>query len=303
MKKTRACLVIAAILAAIAVGVIGAKDKPTGSPATADGERKEDTAAINKLMHDFTAAFEKGDAVAAAACLTSGAELIPENGDSIRGRDAIQKAFNSHFASNPRVKITLDVESLRFTSKDTAIEEGTIKTTTEKTGPSTNHYSVLLVREDGKWLLGYVKEWPDENADLEDLDWLIGSWTAKRSDAEINTTYEWFGNKSFIKAQITIREKTKSFTAMQLIGTDPNTGGLRTWTFEYDGGFGEGTISRDGKKWVFETATALTDGSVLEANNILIQLDKNSFTWQPVNLAVDGEQFGDLRPVKVTRVK
>ncbi len=88
-----------------------------------------------------------------------------------------------------------------------------------------------------------------------------------------------------------------------MIGTDPNTGELRTWTFEFDGGFGEGTCTRDGKKWVFETATALSDGSVLEAMNILVQIDQDTFTWQPVNLTVDGEQFGNLPPVKVTRVK
>ena len=302
MKRTRAVIVCAAACAAVAVGILWAKDKPSGSPANNATERKEDISAINKVMQEFTAAFEKGDANAAAAYLTSGAELIPNEGDTIRGRDAIQKAFTAHFANNPRVKVTLDDQTVRFTSRDTAIEEGSIKTVSEK-GTANNRYSVLLVREDGKWLLGFIKEWPDERAELKDLDWLIGSWNAKRSDAEISTTYEWFGNKTFIKAQFTIRAKDKSFTGMQLIGTDPDTGGLRTWTFEYDGGFGEGTLARDGKKWVFEMATALPDGSVLEANNVLIQVDKNTFTWQPVNLTVDGEQFGDLPPVKVTRVK
>src|SRR5262249_21687229 len=233
---------------------------------------------------------------------TTGAELIPDTGEPIRGRGAIQKAFTEHFAKNPRVKVTLEVESIRFTSRDTAIEEGNIKVTPAKGEESNNRYSVLLVREDGKWLLGFIKEWPDEDADLKDLDWLIGTWTAKRQDAEVRTTYEWFGNKSFIKAQFTVRAKDKTITAMQMIGIEPTTGDLRTWTFENDGGFGEGKCTRDGKKWVFETTTVLADGSVLEAQNILIQVDKNTMTWQPTNLTVDGEQFGNLPPVKVTRV-
>jgi len=126
---------------------------------------------------------------------------------------------------------------------------------------------------------------------------------AKRDDAEVQTTYEWFGSKSFIKAQFTVRAKDKTLSGMQIIGTDPDSGDLRTWTFEAEGGFGEGTCTRDGNKWVFEMSTTLSDGSVLEATNILVEVDKNTFTWQPVNLAVDGEQYGELAPVKVTRVK
>jgi hypothetical protein len=90
---------------------------------------------------------------------------------------------------------------------------------------------------------------------------------------------------------------------MQMIGEDPVTGDLRSWIFENDGGFGEGTITKDGKKWVFESTTQLTDGSVLQATNILVQVNKDTFTWQPSNLTVDGEQYGNLPPVKVVRVK
>jgi hypothetical protein len=34
-----------------------------------------------------------------------------------------------------------------------------------------------------------------------------------------------------------------------------------------------------------------------------VQVDADTFTWQPVNLAIDGEQVKDLAPVKVRRVK
>ena len=302
MKRTCALLAIVGALAILTVGFMSAKDKPADKNGDANSDRQADKEAIQQTMKGFTAAFEKGDASAAAGFLTSGAELIPESAEPIRGRDAVEKALKEHFAKNPRVKVTLEVEAVRFTSKDTAIEEGTIKVVPEKGDASNNRYSVLLVREDGKWLLGYIKEWPDDNADLKDLDWLIGTWTAKRGDAEVRTTYEWFGNKSFIKAQFTVREKDKTITGMQMIGVDPSSGDLRTWTFENDGGFGEGKCTRDGKKWVFETLTTLADGGVLEAQNILIQVDKNTLTWQPTNLTVDGEQFGNLPPVKVTRL-
>jgi uncharacterized protein (TIGR02246 family) len=307
MKRVYALLAVAVAVTTMAAGLMLAQDKPKNKvpapPADNTTERKDDVAAIDKAMQVFTDAFEKGDADAAAACLTSGAELIPQNGNTIRGRDAIRKAFAEYFPKNPRVKVTLDVESTRFTSRDTAIREGQIKVVPKEGETIYNRYSVLLVREDGKWLLGFIKEWPDETADLRDLEWLIGSWTANRADADVRTNYEWFGDKSFIRAQFTIRTKEKTISGMQMIGEDPVTGELRTWIFENDGGFGEGTITKDGKKWIFETTTQLTDGSVLETTNILVQVNKDTFTWQPSNLTVDGEQYGDLPPVKVVRVK
>jgi uncharacterized protein (TIGR02246 family) len=295
--RRRICVVLASgLLALLAVGFLTAQDK-------AEGTHAADRAAIRKTMQSFAEAFQKGDAATAAAYLTSGAELIPDEGPPVRGRDSIQRAFTDHFSKKPRTKIRLDVESVRFPSRDTAVEEGEMKVATEKGETTTNRYHALYVREDGKWLLAVIREWPSEQAALKDLDWVIGSWSAKTPEAEVQTTYDWFGNKSFIRAQFTFRQKDKTFTGMQMIGTDPKTGELRTWTFEFDGGFGEGTCTRDGNKWLFETTTALSDGSVLTASNILVQVNPDTFTWQPVNLTVDGEQIKDQTPVKVTRLK
>ncbi|HEV3145778.1 MAG TPA: SgcJ/EcaC family oxidoreductase [Gemmataceae bacterium] len=307
MNRVYVSLAVVVALTMILGGLMLAQDKAKNrnqdKPPEVATDRKDDEAAIGKAINGFAEAFEKGDADAAAAYLTSGAELIPDNGQTIRGREAIRKAFAEHFPKNPKVKVTLDEASVRFTSRDTAIQEGQIKVVPKEGETTYNRYSILVVREDGKWLLGFIKEWPDETADLRDLDWLIGTWTANRTDADVRTTYEWFGDKSFIKAQFHIRTKDKTYTGMQMIGEDPVTGDLRTWIFENDGGFGEGTITKDGRKWIFETTTAMTDGSVLETTNILVQVNKDTFTWQPSNLTVDGEQFGDLPPVKVMRVK
>ena len=276
-------------------------------PSKADepDSRIADRAAIRKMMDGFTAAFQKGDAAAAAAYLTAGAELTPEGATSVRGRENIQTTFASHFAKSERPQMSLDVQSLDFPSRDTAIEEGVITTTT--TGPdgdsTKNQYQILYVREDGEWYLAAMHEQAIEKPELEDLAWLIGTWSAKRPEAEIQTTYEWFGNKTFILARFTAREKNVTVTGMQLIGTDPSTNELRTWTFEVDGGFGEGTCVRDGKQWIFETQTTLTDSRIMLASNILARIDQNSFTWQPVNLNVDGEEIGNLPPVKVVRVE
>jgi uncharacterized protein (TIGR02246 family) len=272
--------------------------------AKADAEetdRAADRAAIHEVRRSFAAAFHKGDAAAAAAFLTSGAELIPDEGRPVHGRDKIQKAFADYFAKRSKMKISLDSESLRFLSENMAVEEGQMHVTPEKGPAETNRYNILYARENGKWLLAAIREWDSEEAKLRDLDWLIGKWSTK--DGEVESVYEWLGNKTFIRAQFSIRAKDRTFSAMQIIGTDPHSGELRTWTFERNGGVGEGTCTREGKKWLFEGSTSMPDGGILTAQNILVQVDKDTFTWQPVNLNVNGEEIKDMPPVKVTRVK
>lgn len=278
-------------------------------PKAADAEpdpRAADRAAIRKTMQSFAEAFQKSDAPAAAAFMSAGAELISVEGVAVRGREAIQQAYVNHFAKTARPKISLQVTSLEFPSRDTAMEEGLMtisKGGADADDSATNHYNILYVREDGKWYLASVRESAAEKSPLQELEWLIGTWAAKGKESEAQTTYEWFGNKAFIRAQFSIREKDSTVTGMQLIGLDPETNSLRTWTFEVDGGFGEGTCTRDGNKWVFETTTSMTDRRIMAASNILIHVDKNTFTWQPVNLTIDGESIANLPPVKVVRVE
>ena len=88
-----------------------------------------------------------------------------------------------------------------------------------------------------------------------------------------------------------------------MIGLDPTTDEIRTWTFEADGGYGEGTCTRDGDKWLFASSATLADGRAMTATNILTPIDRDTFVWQPTNLTIDDEPVGNLPPVRVTRVK
>lgn len=271
-------------------------------PAKAD-DRQADREAIRKMFADFRGAFQRKDAAAAVGLMTNEAEIIPDEGQPLKGREAIQKAYATHFAVTAKPAIVVNSESLRFTGRDAALEDGHMTVTREGESPETHRYHILYVREDGKWLISLIKEWPAETNDLDDLAWLIGTWKAKQGEAEIHNTYEWFGNKAFIKATIGVHGKRGSFTAMQIIGADPTTGELRTWTFEHDGGLGEGSVVHDGPRWVFENRAVLAGQGILETTNILVPVDRDTITWQPINLTINGEPIGNLAPMKLTRVK
>src|SRR5436309_1601212 len=99
MKTTWTVLVAVAALVAVA-GIMVAKDEKPAAAAEkkADAkvepaERKEDAAAVRQAVESFAEAFQKGDAAACAALLTSGAELIPGDLEPMRGKDVIQKSL------------------------------------------------------------------------------------------------------------------------------------------------------------------------------------------------------------------
>jgi uncharacterized protein (TIGR02246 family) len=314
MKKT-ACLVIAgSVIAVVAIGhlsIIRAGSVSDGQqPAekSAGGksgkENAADTAAVKKAGQSFLKAYLAGDAKKMAAHWTENGEYFADDGTTIRGRAEIEKAYADLFEKkDAHTEAEIEVTSIRFPSKDTAIEEGYFKMRSGKDVPKSSKYTVLHVREGGKWLMAVVREWPSEGITLRDLDWLIGTWEAKRDDTEIRTAYEWWGDKAFLRVTITLKQKDRMRKGFQMIAQDRSTGQLRSWTFDADGAFAEATWARDGKKWVLDSAGVLEDGSVLAATNILTRIDNDSFTFQSVNRSVDGDDVSDIPPVRVIRVK
>ncbi len=310
----RALLCIGFLGLALGIAALGlrfgrearAQEGAAGGPkAVAKGKSQDvDRDAVTKTVQSFTAAFEKGDAKALAAHWTENGEYVADDGTTIRGRAAIEKAYAGILAKRKGpAKVQIEVDSIRFPSKDTAIEEGHFKVSVGKSQGVTNKYSVLHVRENGKWLMALVREWPSEGVSLRDLDWLIGTWSAKREDVEVLTKYEWWGGKNFIRMEITIKGNKKTTTGVQMIGKDASTGEIRSWTFDPDGSFSSANWSRDGKKWVLDSAAVMTTGEIHTATNILLPVDENTFTFQSVRRAVGDTELPDIGPVRVTRVK
>ena len=282
-------------------------EKPLAVKASADGEkpkRPDDDAAVRKATADFTQAVEKGDAKAVAAAWTEEGEYIGEDGTTLRGRAPIEAAYAKQFAKKKNTKVEFNIESVRFPSKDTAIEEGYAKSRKgESEQPTCSRYSLLYAREGGKWQIAVMREWPDEGVALRDLDWLIGAWEAKNDETEVRTTYSWDANKNSIRCQIAIKSKGRTVNAIQILLKDPRTGQLRSWIFDDDGSFGDGAWTADGKRWQIAATGVQSDGGELTATNLMTPVDKDTFIWQSTERTVDGEDLPNIPPIKVTRVK
>src|SRR5262249_10945524 len=125
--------------------------RPKGNP--------QDEAALAKGAEAFVEAFHKGDAKAVAAHWTPDGDYVLQTGKEIKGREAIEKAFQSFFADNPGVKLLVESASLRFITPEVAIEDGTTSVFAPDGGaPSRARYAIVHVKKDGRWYLSSVRD-------------------------------------------------------------------------------------------------------------------------------------------------
>jgi uncharacterized protein (TIGR02246 family) len=271
----------------------------------ADAGREGDADAIRATARNYAAAFNKHDAKTIADQWTELGECADADGSVIRGRDNIEQAFAEFFKANPNAKIEVLVGSVRFPAPDLAIEEGVLRQiNTVKDLPSSTLYSATHVRVGGKWQTAVSREWGAGLDRLEDLDWLVGNWTATIKDKSVTMNFSRDGQKPFILGRFTRKAGDKAEqTGTFRVGLDPQTGGLRSWHFDEDGGHGQAFWIRDGNKWVLDCAGVMGDGAETASVNILGRLNNDEFTWQSIDRVLGGQPLPDTTPIKLTRTK
>jgi uncharacterized protein (TIGR02246 family) len=292
------------VLLVLGVGFITAQDKTAKDP-----KREADKQAIEKLTREMIQAFDNRDAAAIAANWTAEGEFIRNDGEPIRGRAEVQKGYAEFFKTlKGKPKLEIEVDGLRFPSADTAVSEVTLRLKNDEGEEVASSWrNTFLVREDGKWKVAIVQEWDRDiglDVGLKELEWLIGSWKAVSKDRDVAIVYEWDENKAFIRGKYTVKEGAKVIeSGMQMIGKDNAGGAIRSWVFQSDGGFGGGVWTREGKKWSVDVYGVTANGNELTATSIYVRIDPNTFTWQAVDQALDGEPIADTAPIKVTKQK
>jgi uncharacterized protein (TIGR02246 family) len=273
-------------------------------------DKAAEEAALLKSAEAFVEAFHKGDAKALAAFWTADGDYTDQTGKQIKGRDAIEKLFAAFFAENKGLKVRIDIAALRFVTADVAVEDGTTSVLhPDGAPPSRARYTIVHVKKDGKWLLSSVRDAPytapSNHEQLSGLDWLIGDWAAEADKGEMaRVAFSWTPSENFIVSSFTTSFKNISIGGgTQWIGWDPERKGIRSWTFEEGGGFGEATWSRDSDKWVIKASGILHDGKKVTATHVVTRIDADTVGWQSKDRTMDGKPMPDGKQLKFKRVK
>jgi uncharacterized protein (TIGR02246 family) len=274
-------------------------------PAPGDDEepdRSADKAAVRDRTQEFLKALAKGDAKEVAAFWTATGEYARGGDLTIRGRANIEKAYAEHLKKKQPGKVTVEGESIRFLSDDTAVQEGVFVVKRPNPAESTrSQFSALFVRSGGKWYFGLLRESP-EGPSLQELAWLVGSWKYSSDGAETRMVVEWAEGKKYLLCRTTRKQDDQTTTATQILALHPATDAIQSWTFESDGSLGEAVWSRNDKGWTAKATSFDADGDKVTATTVLTPVDEDTFTFQSTERVVDGEKAPDVGPIKVTRV-
>ena len=269
----------------------------------------DDLAAIRESSKAFVAAFDKGDAKAIAALWTDDGEFTDDSGKTFSGRAAIEKEYAAFFADHPGLKLKLTIDSLKKVSPDTVIEDGRATLDPAPPGPpAVSKYMAIHVRRSGQWRMSTVRdtriETPSGYRRVEDLEWLIGKWTAEERGAKTESICRWVANKSFVERRFTTTQPGGATTSgVQLIGWYPEAGQMQSWTFNSDGGHAVGVWSPRTGGWSAEVRGVSGDGALTTAVNLLTKLDDGAYTWQSIHRTAGGQPLADTEEVVLRRVK
>jgi hypothetical protein len=89
----------------------------------------------------------------------------------------------------------------------------------------------------------------------------------------------------------------------QVIGWDASNETLRSWTFDTDGGFSEGTWTRQGNRWLLREQGVAPDGSRTGADNTFSKVSDDKFTYESGNRTLNGEPQPAIGRIEIVRAK
>lgn len=277
------------------------------SPLFAD--QAADEAAIRANAEKYVESYNRRDSKTMASMWSPDAVYQdPSTGEGVVGREQIAKQLDYVFAGAEDAKLAVTIDSIEFLSPNVAIEKGTAGVTYSEGEPEKFEYSAVHVKRDGQWLLDRVSETevpappPSHYEQLKELEWMVGSWIDDNDGVLIQTDCEWTKNRNFLTRSFAAMVGDRvDMSGMQVIGWDPAAKQIRSWVFDSDGTFGEGTWKRNDDAWSIEQTGTLPDGKKTSALNIITKIDDDSHTWQSINRIVDGEIQPNVEEVLIVR--
>jgi uncharacterized protein (TIGR02246 family) len=300
--RCRSALVVAVVSWASYMPLALAQN--TSSKAT---DHKQDEQAVRAAGKEYIAALERGDVKAMAAFWTPDGDFVDEAGRSHPAKDVIEQEGKAA-GKGPRPDTKVTGESIRFLTADVAIEDGTSEVIHAKGLPSVSgRFMAIWVKRDGKWRLASLRELRIEPASaavqLTDLDAFVGDWSATSDDTSVAVSANWNVTRTFLLRDLKVAQKGMIiFNATQRIGWDPLTHKIKSWTFDSDGGYGEGIWTKEGNAWLVQATGVLPDGRRTSSTNIYSIEGKDSFTWKSIGARTNGESQPEMN-VKLLRKK
>jgi uncharacterized protein (TIGR02246 family) len=294
---------------ALVVSTAPGQDVESRDVESRDVASSAEETAIRKRMELYLDAFNQHDAAAVGTFWSQdGVSLAEDSGERLSGRESLVRHFSTFFQDTPTARLSGEITELKLVRPDVALIDGRTTLFVADTEPVVSVYSALLVKDSDEWLISNSRErdTPPQGSReaLRELEWLVGTWQDQSEAAQVSTTFRWSLNKAFLIRSFTVQDPdADSLEGTQVIGWDPLNRQIRTWTFNSDGSFGQGTVSKHDDDWLLKMSQVLSDGKLASATQVITRVDPDTMTVQLIGETVNGEAVPSSAPVTVLRVE
>lgn len=143
----------------------------------------------------------------------------------------------------------------------------------------------------------------DASSGLEQLAWMVGDWGEQGDASRVSTSCGWTKNQSFLTRSFSVSDEDNEIVieGTQVIGWNTADKQIQSWTFDSEGGVGQGIWSRDGNRWTVKTHFVLSTGERASSLNVFTVVDKNTVRWQSINRERGGELLPNVDEITIVR--
>lgn len=293
-----------ALIISISAALVCAGYSVTPDPATPE---KTAVAANDRA---YEAAYEKGDAKALADFFAEDASYTTEDGRTFSGREAIEGAISAGLSTSKGAKIAINTDGVRMLTAETVSQKGSTTVSAKDGATSSSIFTAIHVKKDGKWKISELIESPvpasTPREQLSELEWLVGAWeeTDKTDDLTVNSQYVWARGGNFLTRNVTVKRAGEvTLEGWQIIGWDPVAEQIRSWTFDGEGGFSEGSFTREGNRWLLRETGVTPDGNRTSSDSTITKVDGDRYSWESTNRTLNGNPQPGIDRIEIKRVK
>jgi uncharacterized protein (TIGR02246 family) len=272
-----------------------------GQEVDIEAAKAEASSAIANQIESYVAAFNAHDAKQLVSHWSPrGVHSNSSTGKIVVGREALEKHYDELFKAVDNLKLEIVNDEIEFISPSVAIGRGlaTVSQTGTDRTEQTN-YSAVFVFRDNRWLIDrisddLVMEQDSHHEHLEVLEPLLGKWVNETAGTTIEFECKWTRDNNHIsRAYRVVEEDNVTQTGLQIIGWDPRNKQIRSWLFDSEGGFVEGTWQNKDGSWLITTTGVLPDGGTGTAVHVVRPIDENHMAFRKTNQVIDGVKVPD----------